>query len=243
VRSLLRRLPGFRWWVVLRLLLAGGESRRTAVALALRPRNLFQPFTTTARERYPDELAAVAAALAADGATEPRVLSFGCSSGEELLTLHEHFPDASITGIDINPAAVRAARRNVRRAGAQARIDVLRAGDAEGRPAASYDVVLALAVFRHGDLNTAPGRCDDRIRFADFERTVAGLCRTVRPGGLFVIRHANFRFGDTAVAAGFEPVCAGFPSASVHSPTPVYGRDDQILDPDLRDDGVYRRRA
>lgn len=241
MRSLLRRLPGFGLWVLLRQLLAGGEHREAAVARILRPRNLFQPYTTTEAERYPEELARVADELAAEHRTAPRILSFGCASGEELLTLATRFPDARITGIDINPLAVRRARRRMAEAGLDDRVTVLRAGDASGQPEAAYDVVLALAVLRHGHLNHGPASCADLLRFADFDRTVTGLCRTLRPGGLFVVRHANFRFGDAAGAADFEPVVTGFPSDSAQGPTPVYGPDDRRLPDDRRDDGIHRK--
>ena len=39
-----------------------------------------------------------------------------------------------------------------------------------------------------------------------FERAMADLSRCLRPGGLLAIRHANFRFADTAVAADFDVV-------------------------------------
>jgi len=214
----------------------GGQRRQSAVAEILRPANLFQPYATTSENRYPEELDAVAAAIATE---EPAILSFGCSSGEELVSLRARFPGARIKGIDVNPMAVRNARRRTR---GDARISVERAGDASGERPASYDVVLALAVFRHADLNAAPPRCDDVIRFADFDRTVSGLADAVRPGGVLVLRHANFRFTDCAVSSSFEPVSTGYASAGEGGlPTPVYGPDDRLIGLDQRDDGVYRR--
>ncbi|GAB3851370.1 hypothetical protein GCM10028801_00730 [Nocardioides maradonensis] len=241
MKALLRRLPGRRIWQPLRMWLAGGEQREAAVILVLRPHNLFQPFTTTARDRYPEELACMREALGDVPPDRLRILSFGCASGQELLTLHEQFPEARITGIDVNPLALRTARRRIDEAAAGHLVTLVRAGDAEGEPEAAYDAVLAFAVLRHGGLNDAPPTCASTLRFADFERTVTGLCRAVRPGGVFAIRHANFRFTDCAVAADFEPLRTGFPSASAVGPTPVYGRHDELLDVALRDDGLYRR--
>jgi len=243
VKALLRRLPGFRYLVLLRMFVVGGVQRETAVALVLRPRNLFQPFTTTARDRYPEEFGALREALADTDPASLRILSFGCASGEELVDLLESFPQARLTGIDVNPLALRAARRTVRAAGGADRVTLVRAGDADGQPQDGYDAVLALAVLRHGDLNSAPATCAPLLTFADFERTVTGLCRTIRPGGLFAIRHANFRFTDCATAADFEPVRTGFDSFSLQGATPVYGSADQLLDISARDDGIYRRRS
>jgi SAM-dependent methyltransferase len=241
VKALLRRLPGFRYLVLLRMLLQGGVQRHTAVSLITRPRNLFQPFTTTSAGRYPEEFAAIREALAGVEPGQVRILSFGCASGEEVVDLLKDFPQARITGIDLNPLALRAARRNVRAAGRAGRVTLLRAGDACSQPSESYDAVLAFAVLRHGELNHAPTTCAPTLRFADFEQTVTDLCRTVRPGGLFAIRHSNFRFTDCAAAADFEPVRTGFESFSQQGRTPVYGTEDQLLDVSMRDDGIYRR--
>jgi SAM-dependent methyltransferase len=240
VKRTLRRLPGWQSLTLAKALVTGGEPRQNAVARILRPDNLFQPQGTTAYDRYPEELEAARTALGTDA---PEVLSFGCSSGEELLTLRHHFPGARIRGLDINPVAVRAARRLVHDAGEDATITVSRAGDADREPAASYDLVLALAVFRHASLNRAPDRCDGVLDFASFERTVAGLSACLRPGGVLVIRHANFRFTDCAVAAGFDPVLAGLPSSNEQVVTPVYDRTNRLAAPESRDDGVYRKRA
>jgi hypothetical protein len=236
---MLRRMPGWHSLTLARGLVEGGEPRQNAVARILRPDNLFQPQGTTAYGRYAEELEAARAALATPA---PDILSFGCSSGEELLTLRAYFPTARIRGLDINPVAVRAARRLVRDAG-DARTSVGRAGDAASEPADAYDLVVALAVFRHPSLNHAPERCDDLLDFGSFDRTVAGLSATVRPGGLFVIRHANFRFTDCAVAAHYEPVLTGLASANEQTVTPVYGPDNRLVPADSRDDGIYRKRA
>jgi len=237
---MLRRLPGWQSLSLARALVEGGEPRQNAVARILRPDNLFQPQGTTAFGRYAAEFEAAKAAL---GTSTPDVLSFGCSSGEELLTLRKCFPAARIRGLDINPVAVRAARRLVHDAGEDTAITVARASDAAGEPAEAYDLVLALAVFRHPSLNDAPERCDDLLQFASFERTVAGLSACVRPGGLLMIRHANFRFTDCAVAADYEPVLAGLASANDEVVTPVYGRHNRLAPAGSRDDGIYRKRA
>src|SRR5690349_14705410 len=93
VKRALRRLPGWHSLVLARQLVAGGEPRQNAVARILRPDNLFQPQGTTAYGRYAEELEAAKDALAT---STPDILSFGCSSGEELLTLRSHFPGARI---------------------------------------------------------------------------------------------------------------------------------------------------
>ena len=86
------------------------------------------------------------------------------------------------------------------------------AGSTDSEASAGYDAIFAIAVFRHGDLNLSPPppKCDHRLRFVDFEQSVTDLARCLKPGGLLVIHNAMFRFGDTRVAAQFEPIdCMG----------------------------------
>ena len=65
-----------------------------------RPRGLFQPYATTVERRYPHIFEFVRIKL---GNHPARILSFGCSTGEEVFTLRKCFPAATIKGIDINP--------------------------------------------------------------------------------------------------------------------------------------------
>jgi len=66
------------------------------------PELLFQPYSTTRADRYPVIFRFVRDALG--DAPSLRLLSFGCSSGEEVWTLRRYFAAAFIKGIDIDPA-------------------------------------------------------------------------------------------------------------------------------------------
>src|SRR5689334_25213789 len=63
----------------------------------------------TAEDRYP-ELFNLAADLGPEAA---RVLSFGCSTGEELVSLRRRFRKADIVGVEINPRSRAVAARRV----------------------------------------------------------------------------------------------------------------------------------
>jgi hypothetical protein len=67
-----------------------------------------------------------------------------------------------------------------------------------------------------------------------------GLAARLRPGGLLVLRHANFRFADTRVAGSFRLL---FRARMASDAPPIYDRSDRLA-PGLRgDDGVYEKRA
>ena len=73
--------------------------RKLAKLIALIHPGFHQIPNTTALNRYP-EIFACAANAAPD---TRRILSFGCSTGEECVTLASYFPAAQIVGTDINP--------------------------------------------------------------------------------------------------------------------------------------------
>lgn len=68
-----------------------------------------------------------------------RILSFGCSTGEECITLAELFPDAEIVGIDIDYHSIRHARKNNKCDRIHFHTDLGATGQ--------YDLALCLMVF------------------------------------------------------------------------------------------------
>ncbi len=235
-KPFLRKVPGHRAALFLYKLVHGQESRNAALLLLRPPKGLYQPYGTTSADRYPDIFLAVHKLL--EGVVSARILSFGCATGEEVFSLRRYFPDAYIAGLDINPWNIAVCRFRHLRAGDK-KITFAVAGSMKGEASASYDAIFAMAIFRHGDLNISPPPPESghRIRFAEFEQSVADLARTLKPGGLLVIQHAMFRFGDTRTAKEFETLY----SAKLDQREPLYGRDDCLLPDAEYPDVVFRK--
>ncbi len=206
-----------------------------------RPENLFQPFTKTSDDRYP-EIFQFARDTIGD-TPDHRILSFGCSTGEEVFALRHYFPNATIKGIDINKRSIAAAERQSRQRHLR-RIEFECASSAAGEAEASYHAIFAMAVFRHGglDLSGKDASCAHLIRFCDFDATVSGLARALRPGGLLFIAASNFRFCDTATAASFETVFASERRAGRHL-TPTFDRENRFLPGETNCDVGFRKKA
>jgi 2-polyprenyl-3-methyl-5-hydroxy-6-metoxy-1,4-benzoquinol methylase len=204
--------------------------RNVMAAFWFKPKAVFQPFNTTRPERYPAVFRFVRSTLA-DG-SDVRILSFGCSTGDEVFSLRRHFPQAFIKGIDVNPGNIAVCKRRARRAG-DTRLAFETAGSTAGEPAATYDAIFCMAVLRHGGLAAADvTRCDHLIRFEDFAATVAGFDRCLKPGGLLAIRHSNFRLGDTPTGTNFTPLLRRPASWT----TPLFGPDNvRVETPDQVD--------
>ncbi|MGZ3272881.1 MAG: class I SAM-dependent methyltransferase [Caulobacteraceae bacterium] len=185
----------------------------------------FQPYPHTLPDRYP-WLFDFAAATLHDVAS-PRLLSFGCSRGDEVLSLRRRFPEAAIKGIDFDPANIAAcvARSHALDDG---RLSFEAASNTRGEPSARYDAIFCLAVLCHGDLTVARARrSEPLLRFSDFERTVADLARCVKPGGLLFLHTTNFRFCDTASADGFDVVLEARPDQM--APDVLFDREGRLM--------------
>jgi len=207
-----------------------------------RPSGVFQISGDTGDDRYPDIFRFVRNAV--DDGTNVRLLSFGCSTGEEVFTLRRYFPCASIDGLDINPYRIRACRARWRREGHDPRLRFVVASSTNAIPSARYEAIFCLAVLRRGELRQggpAP-RCDHMIRFNEAAGLVADLARCLKPGGFLAIAHSNFRFADMPIAAEFEAVMTRDPDPAGRGP-PLYDHSNRLLRADAYNDLVFRKRA
>ncbi|MFA5966072.1 MAG: methyltransferase domain-containing protein [Sphingomonas sp.] len=231
----LRRLPGYAALSWLRQVIVDRNFRETARLRASPPPGLFQPTGHTKLDRHP-ALFSFARESVGDG-PDRQLLSFGCSTGEEVFSLRRYFAESRITGIDISPRRIRECRRRARRLGADPALRFAVASSAEKFAPQSIDAIFANSVLRHGDLALAPPRCDHRISFADFERIVSGLAHCIKPGGLLVLRYANFRFADTAAASNFAPILR-MPRDRA---TPIYDSVNRLAPQEPEETVVFRR--
>jgi hypothetical protein len=189
---------------------------------------LHQTSGTSWPERYP-ELFDLAAELAPEA---QRILSFGCSSGEELEALRRRFPQAEIVGAEINPRLRRAAAE---RMAGDGRASVIRPDAIEG----SFDIVFALAVLQRLPDQVAKLGITDlsgSYPFERFDAEVARLAARIAPGGLLCVMNAHYRVEDSNVVSLFKPV-----PQSPRMTHPLFGRDSRRLSRDAVAHSIFRK--
>lgn len=163
---------------------------------------IHQDTTQTWPDRYPLLFRAARAAIAQP---HPTILSFGCSSGEEVVSLRHYFPDARIVGAEINRACLAQCRRRI------VDHDIVFVEPSRDTIAAHgpYDAIFCMAVFqrrpheieKRGIVNIA--RHYPFNRFADDLGFLAGQ---LRAGGLLIVEHAQYRVEDLAASLSLVPV-------------------------------------
>jgi 2-polyprenyl-3-methyl-5-hydroxy-6-metoxy-1,4-benzoquinol methylase len=232
--SLVRRVPRG-----LKEVVTSSRIRRMLLLRLERPDNLFQPYNDTYADRYPEIFTFLAGEIP-DG-PDVRLLSFGCSVGDEVFSLRAAFPTATVRGLDISARNINDSERRRRRSGDE-RLSFARANSTGNEPTGAYDAILAMAVLRHGDLSRSRvSSCEHRITFAAFERTVADFARCLKPGGILVIEHSNFRFADSATSSGFDCVLSLL-KPPFDPDNPLFGPDNRRLAVPSYDEVAFRKR-
>ena len=198
-------------------LLPSGEGRARLWTRLRYAGEVHQTTPQTAEERYP-ELFDLAASLAPEA---KRVLSFGCSTGEELISLRGRFPNAEIVGAEINPRARAIA---IRRVSTDTHSTVVAPKTLDG----SFDAIFALSVFQREPRKVAETALEDLSKFypfARFDRGLNELVEMLRPNGLLCIVNAQYRVEDSSACDRLEPV-----SQSPLMDTIMFGPDGRRLD-------------
>ncbi|WP_156318357.1 class I SAM-dependent methyltransferase [Porphyrobacter sp. AAP60] len=181
----------------------------------------FQPFTTTKMNRYPMLFRIVSEQLA--DKVPQRILSFGCSSGEEVRSLRAYCPHAFITGVDCNRRVLEKAQ-----SADPCELSTYIEGD-RPKPNERYDLILALAVFRHGDLRGEEifENCEAKLSFERVNAAVTRLGAVLTIGGWLAWGNNHFRFEDMDAA---QKYCGALVAGRPTMPDPLSGSNNRLIE-------------
>lgn len=175
--------------------------RSTTLLKWFKPRRLHQTTVLTWMDRYPMIFSACRDVFGANA--EIRILSFGCSSGEEVITLRRYFPRAFITGSEINPRNLALCRKHE----VDDRIAFVPSDPATIERHGPFDLIFCMAVLQrtpHAVEHRRLTNLKEIYPFEKFDRQVSELDSYLETGGLLVIHHTQYFFADASVGTKYE---------------------------------------
>lgn len=145
-----------------------------------------------------------------------RVLSYGCSVGDELISLIAMMPQIQLFGCDVSEAALSQAEAASSAFGAR----VFRSAPRHVRRHGPYDVILANSVFCRHPESTRVDSLHDLFPFSSFEDGIGELLDVLAPGGIFQIVDSNYPISLLGEASSLVPIttCEGRPFESGVAP-------------------------
>lgn len=155
--------------------------------------------STTGSNRYPEIFKA--ATTLVNNAT-PKILSYGCSTGEECVSLKSHFPESLIIGADINLQNLKKARKNNSMEG----IEYLVSSESKLISRGLYDIIFAMSVLCRWEDTKNVDSIENIYPFNKFNESIKLLFSLLKPGGFLVVYNANFLVEDSEVASFLEPI-------------------------------------
>jgi ubiquinone/menaquinone biosynthesis C-methylase UbiE len=189
------------WRRSLLRLITDGSFRSSTYLRCFQPQSLLQPNSYTEYDRYPEIFSAVQNLLAHTRA--PKLLSFGCSTGAEALSLRHYFPEAYITGCDINKWALRECVRKI----SDNKISFVASTESALAAQGPFDAVFCMAVLqRRAACQPHVQDCSSLFPFATFDKQISALNKVIKPGGLLIAHLTNFRVTDAHAARRYQPV-------------------------------------
>ena len=175
------------------------DSKQQGVLAVIQLRN------DTAYNRYPWIFRAVTTDLTKNSLVAPsemRVLSFGCSKGDEVFALADKYlPGAKILGVDVAADKLQMARLANN---APDRISFELSTPEVLKSWMPFDAIFAMSVLCAWPGSKGKDDITDVFSFAEFESVIELLDRNLAVNGLLAIYNANYRFRDTRFWANYE---------------------------------------
>lgn len=153
-----------------------------------------QKSNTTEFNRYPAIFSRVKKIAESLGSKRARVLSFGCSTGEEIESLDKlYLRNADLVGVDVNSKAIDTAKDKA--LSASNNCSFFHADQFDYSQA--FDVVMALSVLCRWPDTKELQDISETYTFEQFANQLELLDSMLQPGGILILHNTNYYFEDT----------------------------------------------
>lgn len=161
---------------------------------------IMQTASTTFMDRHPDIFDFLKLQF---GDQQIRLLSFGCSTGEECFSLRNYLPNAKITGVDINPNSILTAKKNSLVDG---NMEFVCLSPNALHQLGQFDVILALSVLCKNPEAQELNDISSIYPFHRYNTIVSLLDSQLNKNGYLIIRSSNFRLKDSSIFSNYSVV-------------------------------------
>jgi SAM-dependent methyltransferase len=225
ISACLRALRGWR----------SRTSRRTPPLL-----ELHQAKTSTRFDRYPEIMRFVRGQVGMT-ATPLRILSFGCSTGEECASLQTYFPESHIVGVDVDERSLATARKTWRSL-SDGKIEFVHAESLDHENGDVFDVIFCMAVLLRHPETMSLDNCSRIYPFNRFDDALCHLDRLLRVSGYLIVQNSNFRVSDSTVGPRYRAVPGNPGSDGWVQDITMFDRNNARI-PRVATDAVFQKLA
>ena len=152
-------------------------------------KNVHQTTPLTGMNRYPEIFSACQNYL--KNKKNLKILSFGCSTGEEVLTLRQYFPDAEIVGVEINKRSLKICQKHA----VDKRVRFLYSTEKNIRRYGPYDAIFCMAVLQRRPHDIAAKGIENLSKiypFEKFEQQINQLDDHLNNEGLLILHMSPY---------------------------------------------------
>lgn len=160
--------------------------------------SIMQTASTTYMDRHPDIFEFLKIQF---GDKNIRILSFGCSTGEECFSLRRYLPNAHIVGVDINPTSIETANKSILR---DEKMEFLNLEQEDLKKLEKFDAIMGLSVLCKNPEAKELQDISSIYPFSRFNDAISILDSILNPNGFLIIRSSNFRMRDTDVFIKYD---------------------------------------
>lgn len=163
---------------------------------------LLQTETNTIRNRYPNAFATCASSLP----NSAKILSFGCSNGDEVFTLaQQYFDHSTIVGVDLNHDCLQTARQRLQDEDVRSNEVFFELSSEYWLKSISpFDAIFAMSVLCLWPKTKPMDNISDVFPYSQFSEAVNLLDALLPVGGVLTIVNSNYSFEHTDAARDYE---------------------------------------
>lgn len=131
---------------------------------------------------------------------ELKILSFGCSTGEECMSIRKYFPSAKIFGVDIDKSTLDSCNKRNK----DPNISFMYSNFQNIKKEGPFDMIFCMSVLCRWPDTKYLRNITNIYNFLEFQNTIEEIDKVLVKNGLLVVYNSNFIFSDTSIYSKYQ---------------------------------------